>query len=284
MTIAPEVSAKPTVIPAVNVPAELENREGLVLRQARAIVIASDDDYDAGRQFLEEVILEGKRQVTDLFDGPKDGPPGPYRILFNALADMRKVKALHLAPWEQAENIVRPALGDYIVKRQARQFAEDKRRREEAERLERERIDQEAQAIRAEAERRAQELRDQAATAGEAGADTSLLEAQALEVEEAGKVEAEAVAAEPVAVAITTSTAPKLKGTASTWKCDRAQWDPEAFAQWIAEDPKGRAKYIGAPAWTLLDAEAKAQKSRFAVRGIVAGPAASVRVLRGGGR
>lgn len=313
------------VVKPIQPPDEMLNAEGLVVRQAQALVIASDDDYKQGRAFLNQVILPGKAKVVEFFE--------PHvRRANEAHKALTKARQEHLDPWAQAEAATKAALAEYSAKREAenrraqaeaeriaRAQAEEQRRQEaEAERLraqaEAEQRRQEAERLAAEAkaeaearrkamteaaqancphgstlagkcatfeqcERRVQEQlaaeeRERDAAARE---EIERLEREAAAIEQAGKETAGAIMAERLDVTAPAVAVEKLKGAAGTWKCDREKWDPVAFAIWIAESPKDRAKYIGAPEWKILDAEAKSQRERFDVGGIVARKVQSVR-------
>lgn len=285
----------------VTPPAEMIESENLVIRQANALVIASDEDYEEAGAFLNHVIVAGRKQVEDFF--------APHvKRAFEAHRALTSDRAKHLEPWEEAERIVKERRVTYFraqeEKRQAEQrererqarALEEERKRQEAE-AERQRAAAEAERVRAEAEARrvaaeaeAERLRNIAAEQAASDSARRAAELRAREIEEqsareakaseeaaaaiaeAGEETAKAIEAEPVHLAIATAPAPKLTGVAQTWTVDKENWDPVAFAEWIAESPKTRAKYIGAPAWTLLVAEAKQQKSLFRVGGITAGP------------
>jgi hypothetical protein len=286
--------------PGVVPPQEMIESENLVLRQAHSLVISSDDDYTEAGRFLNEVIVAGRNQVHDLFDPHVDRAFAAHRAL---TSDRNK----HLEPWEQAEKIVKAARVTYFQKEEARRDSErrereraakaldDERKRQEAE-AERQRATEEAQRRREEAEARriaaeaeAEKLRNLAAEQASDAArrdaerrameieatakrEAEVAEATASAIAEAGEAAAQAIEQEPTHVELPSAPAQRLGGVTKTWGVDKENWDAVAFAEWIAVDPKSRARYIGAPAWPLLAAEAKQQKSLFCVGGITAGP------------
>lgn len=292
----------------VTPPKEMIESENLVVRQANALVIASDEDYNGAQDFLNSVIAAGKREVEELFN------PHVKRA-FDFHRALTADRAKHLKPWEEAERLVKLAMGTYYraaeqkrvaeqrdLERKARELEEERQRQEaaaereraqaEADRRRKEaearRIEQEAEAERLrnvaaeqndkqrqEAEARAKEIEEQSAR------EAQEAEAEAARIAASGEAAAQAIEQEPVHVEIASAPAAKLKGVAQPWTVDKEDWNPVAFAKWIAKDPEARAKYIGEPAWTLLIAEAKQQKSLFSVDGIKAGPKTSVRM---GGR
>lgn len=289
----------------VTPPKEMIESENLVVRQANALVIASDGDYHGANDFLNSVIAAGKREVEEFF------APHVARA-FEAHRALTTDRKKHLEPWEEAERLVKLAMGTYFRAAEQKRIAEQRERERKARELEEERQRQEAAAEReraqAEADRRRKEA-DENRIAHEAEAERlrniaaevndrerRAFEEQAKEIEErsereakeaeaeaaqiaaSGEAAAQAIEQEPVHVEIASAPAAKLKGVAQPWTVDKENWDPIAFAKWIAQDPAGRAKYIGEPAWTLLIAEAKQQKSLFSVDGIKAGPKTSVRM------
>lgn len=296
---------------------EMEEAEGLVVRQARALQIANDDEYKEAGEFLNAVIAKGKEQVLVTFD--------PHvRRAHEAWNGLTTDRRNHLAPWEEAERIVKAERVRYFTEAEKKAEAERQAAQEQAESLERMRQALEAKAARALAAEEAERIRNDAARqrqaaevarfraieealatgctheptcigvvlhqAREAGDAAEVrrieqerarqvqaekdmaqhLEAQAAQVQAAGEESAKAIAEEPVQVFVPTPAGSRLGGVSGTWKCNREQWDPVAFAEWIAENPKARAHYIGAPAWGVLDAEAKAQKNLFRAGGITA--------------
>lgn len=295
--IEPEVMKAPIIDPAVV--DELEKSENLVVRQAHALVISSDDDYAAAGEFLNKVIVAGRNQVHEVFD---DDVAYAHQGHQRALAK----RARYLEPWESAEALVKKARVDYYqqaeAKRKAEQQAreaaarklEEDRRRQEAE-AERQRAEEEAKRRREEADRRrveaeaeAEKMRNKAAEEAtesarlegerkakeleeQAARDAKAAEESAAAIAEAGEAAAAAIEAEPIHLELPSLPGKKLGGVAKAWGVNDKEWDREAFALFIAEDPKGRAKYIGAPAWSLLREEAKQQKSQFRVGGIQAG-------------
>lgn len=309
MSALPEiVDFVPEHLTVVTAPPELVKEEELVVRQSRALIIASEADYNAAGTFLNTVIVAGKKKVHDLFDKH-------VKRAFEAHRELTADRAKHLAKWEEAERIVKDARVKFFREEEERRQAEqrerervaraleEERKRQEAE-AERQRADAEAARIRKEAEDRrvaaeaeAERLRNIAAEQNdraraeaeqrakeieeEAARETAAAEVAATSIAESGEATAQAIAAEPVHLALPTAPSERLAGVAKTWGVDKTQWNVVEFAKFIAADPVGRAKYIGEPAWKILDAEAKQLKSQFDVPGIVAGPKYSGRA---GGR
>jgi chemotaxis protein histidine kinase CheA len=295
----PNLIANLTAVPTP--PRELIEEQDLVVRQARALVISSVEDYDAAGKFLNEVVVVGKKKVWNFFEPFVRGADALHKML-------TKARGENLAPWEEAESLIKSARVSYFAEQKRKQEAEmrereriareqeEARKRAEAE-AERKRAEEEAARIREDAERRrieaeaeAERQRNAAAEARtkreredaervareleeKAAEEARRAEEEAAQIQASGEATAAAIAAEPVHLALPTQTGgTKLKGVAETWKCDRTKFDRVAFALWIAEDPKHRAKYIEEPAWKILDAEANQLRSQFDVSGIVVGP------------
>lgn len=286
-------------------PQNLVEEEALVVRQAHAVVIAGEDDYRDAGEFLNKVIVPLRKQVESHFD-PKvarwyagwQAEIADRKTHLDPLEKAEKIVKACRAKFiqERDERLER----ERLERERAAMAVEVERRRQEAE-AERERAAAEAERVRQEAERRqiaaeaeAERLRNTAAEEEDleaerraaelehqAAEERAAAEARAAEIATAGEQTALAIAAEPIHLDLPDESAERLTGTSKTWKCNRADWDPVKFALWIAGDPPdgsaahiaatARAKYIKEPDWSLLDAEAKAQKSRFSVGGIKAG-------------
>lgn len=310
---------EPLTYPLPVVPAEMIESKNLVIRQANALVIASDDDYKEAGEFLNTVIIAGKREVHILFDEHVE-------TAFAAHRKLTASRAKYLQPWEEAERLVKAARVAYFTEqsdktereriereRAAKALAEEQQRQEaEAERqrsaaeAQRRRDEAEARRLAGEAEAERQrnlaaehELSDQARRQAELRAkeieeatarEVAAAEAAAEQIASAGEAAAQAIEEEPVHLALPSAPSQKLTGVSQAWGVDKEQWSPVEFALWIAGNPPqgspawasacDRAKYIGAPAWPLLTAEAKQQKSLFNVGGITAGPRFSGRAGR----
>lgn len=308
MSALPNEPITPRPVAVVTPPPEMLESEDLVVRQANALVIASEDDYAEAGKFLNSVIVAGKKKVFEFFD--------PHvRRAHEAHIALTSDRAKHLAPWEKAEAIVKNARVLFFRQQKEREESErrereraaraleDERQRQEAE-GERRRAAEEAARILAEAEQRrinaeaeAERQRNRAEEASNAAAreaaqkrardieeqatrEALAAEETAAEIAAAGEATAHAIETAPVHLALPSQATGKLKGVAEVWGVNKDEWNPVAFAKWIAADPEGRAKYIGAPAWPLLTAEAKQQKSKFDVGGIIAGPKYSGRAGR----
>jgi hypothetical protein len=147
---------------------------------------------------------------------------------------------------------------------QMRQEAETRRiaAEAEAERLRNRAAEEASERARQEAEQRAKEIEEQAARDAQRANET------AAQIEQAGQETADAIASQPVHVTLGPEPGERLTGVAGTWCADREKWDSLAFALWIAENPQERHIYIGEPAWKVIDARAKQQKSKTEIGGI----------------
>jgi hypothetical protein len=309
-------SVRDQILHVVTPPPEMVESENLVVRQAHALVIASDEDYAEAGEFLDRVIVAGRKAVEAFFN------PHVKRA-HEAHTALTTDRAKHLRPWEEAERLVKEARVAYFQlqsekaererverERAARALAEEQRRQEaEAERrrvaaevqrrreeAEARRVEQEAEAerqrnlaaeqqlsdqARQQAEQRAREIEEAAAREAAAAA------AAVTQIAEAGEAAAQAIEQEQIHLDLPSAPAKKLGGVAKAWGVDKERWDRVAFALWIAGNPekdspawiaaRDRAKYIGEPAWALLTSEAKQQESLFDVGGITAGPKLSGR-------
>jgi len=310
MSALPDTPDPRTPLHLVVPPAEMVESEDLVIRQANALVIASDDDYKQAGDFLNQVIVAGRKQVEEFFN------PHVGRA-FDAHRALTADRAKHLKPWTDAERIVKDARVTYWQAQQARieterrerervalaQAEEQKRQEAEAElrraedEAQRRRDDAETQRVADEAE--AERLRNAAAEEAndtarqqieqqaaeieaKAERETQSAEADAARIEQSGQAAAAAIAAEPIHLDLPSAPTSKLGGVAKAWGVDKEEFDRVAFALWIAGNPAegspayvaatARAKYIGEPAWALLTSEAKQQEKLFDVGGITAGP------------
>lgn len=289
-------------ITAPDVTAAMVESENLIVRQARALVIETDEDYAAAGELLQ-VAQAGLAEVGKLFDEH-------CRLADQAHKKLTGARERYAAPWKRAIEMIKAGAGAYYLRKKETEKRLADEARAKAEKLERDRQEAEARAAREDAQRRA----DAARLAAEAEAEklrNAALELEAdhkagkcaglpgcahcraerLEVEaavEAERIEtegnetAEAIRSEPVAVVVPAPAADKLKSSgissvAVPWKCDRTEWDPTAFAGWVGENPAERGHLIKEPDWSALDKRAKAQGSKFDVRGIKAGPVAEVR-------
>jgi hypothetical protein len=292
-------------------PRELIEEMDLVVRQARALVIASREDYEEAGEFLNKVIIAGKKKVESFFRPHIQRAHAPWKALCDDLT-------VNLEPWETAEEAVKAKRVRFFLDDKAREDREradreraaralrEEQQRQEAE-AERQRSAAEAQRRREEAEARRlageveverqrnlaadQEMSDQARRHAELRAkeieeatarEVAAAEAAAEQIASAGEAAAQAIEQEPVHLALPSAPAQRLGGVSQAWGVDKEHWNPVDFALWIAGNPpegspawaaaRDRAKYIGAPTWPLLTAEAKQQKSLFNVGGITAGP------------
>lgn len=139
----------------VVVPKEMQESEGLVVRQARALVISSVDDYKAAGEFLNGVIVAGERAVRALFDPHVERANAAHKALTGD-------RAKHLEPWLAAKRLVTDARALFARQEDARRAAVARERQEEAERIERDRLAAEADAVRIQAEAEAERLRNEA--------------------------------------------------------------------------------------------------------------------------
>lgn len=303
------MSAQPLEAPSlvlVTTPPEMVESENLVIRQANALVIASDDDYEQAGKFLYEVIVPGKEQVHELFDDHCSRAFENHRALTGA-------RAKHLNPWETAERFVKAERVRYFREKEEREETERRERERKARAIEDERKRQEAAAERERAEEEAKRRRDEAETKRlaaeveaerlrnieandrekraadlrakqieeEAARESQRAEAEAVAIAKAGEEAAKAIEQEKTIVDLPAEAGSRLTGVSKPWGVNKEKWDRIAFALWIAGNPAEgspayiaateRAEYIGEPAWSLLTAKAKQQKHLFNVGGIEAG-------------